>query len=479
MSLCAFSQMSQNSSLQGKKSWYSLIPHPLVLLFGIIVFTAILSHILPAGQFERIEVDGRQRVVPGSYQEIAPTPLSVLDTFRAIPGGFISAISIIFVVLSSGIMFGILDKTGMIENAVGTFVKKLGLESRFLIVVAMTFMFGALGVFVGYENNIAMVPIAAVTSLALGGDLMLAAAIAVGGITVGFGLSPVNPYTVGTGHTIAEMPMFSGWGLRSVLCFSALSLLAWFNVRYFKRILAAPEKSLSLGIDTKGFALSKPIAEYRMTGNNWLVLAVFVGGLVAMLYGVFTYHWYINEISAIFIMISIAAGIVGRMSGRTISEVALKSVSVVAPGAFLVGFATSIKVAMEMGNISDTIAFQLSEALTGLPTYASAVSMSLAQCGINFMIPSGSGQALATLPIMIPLGDLLGLTRQTTILAFQIGDGVTNLFNPTLGGLIAMLAMCRIPFDRWLRFIMPIVVGILLIAWIVLLVSVYINWGPV
>ena len=214
------------------------------MLFGIIILTAILSHILPAGAYERELVDGRLRVIPGSYQVIEPTPLNFLDTFLTIPGGFKSAISIIFVVLASGIMFGILEKSGMIENAVGTFVKRLGHERRMLIVVVMTFLFGFLGVFVGYENNIAMVPIAAVTSLALGGDLMLAAGIAVGGITVGFGLSPpVNPYTVGTGHTIAEMQLFSGWELRSVLCFMALSLYwPFINVRYFKRILKRPEK---------------------------------------------------------------------------------------------------------------------------------------------------------------------------------------------------------------------------------------------
>ena len=448
------------------------------MLFGIIALTAVLSHILPAGSYVRELVDGRQRVVPGSYEEIAQTPLSFLDMFRAIPGGFKSAISIIFVVLSSGIMFGILEKSGMIENAVGTFVKRLGKERRLLIVVVMTFLFGFLGIFVGYENNIALVPIAAVTSLALGGDLMLAAAIAVGGITVGFGLSPVNPYTVGTGHTIAEMQMFSGWELRTVLCASALGILSFFNVRYFKRIINDPSKSLSLGIDTKGFDLSKDLSDYRMSGNNYLILGIFLSGMAIMLYGIFTFHWYIDEISSIFLMISIAAGLAARMSGRAISETALKSVAVVAPGAFMVGFATAIKVAMEMGNISDTIAFQLSEALSELPLYASAVSMSLAQCGINLMIPSGSGQALATLPIMIPLGELLGLTRQTTILAYQIGDGVTNLFNPTLGGLIAMLAMCRIPFDRWLRFIFPLVGVILVLSWVFLLFSVYIDWGP-
>ncbi len=449
------------------------------MLFGIIIFTAILSHLLPAGSYERELVDGRQRVIPGSYHTIEPTPLSFLDMFRSIPGGFQSAISIIFVVLASGIMFGILEKSGMIENAVGTFVKKLGHDRRMLIVVIMTFLFGFLGVFVGYENNIAMVPIAAITSLALGGDLMLAAGIAVGGITVGFGLSPVNPYTVGTGHTIAEMPMFSGWELRTLLCTMGLGVLAFFNVRYFKRILKNPKRSMSLGIETKGFDLSKDLKSYSMSANNYLLLGIFVFGIVAMLYGIFTFDWYIDEISSIFLMISIAAGLAARMGGREIAETALKSVAVVAPGAFMVGFATSIKVAMEMGNISDTIAFELSEVLSTLPTYASAVSMSFAQCGINLMIPSGSGQALATLPIMIPLGEVLGLTRQTTILAFQIGDGVTNLFNPTLGGLIAMLAMCRIPFDRWLRFIFPIIGILLIISWIVLLFSVYIDWGPV
>ena len=461
-----------------KKKWYSSIPHPVVMLFGILVLINLLSHFIPAGAYDRVEVDGRQMVEPGSYHQIDPTPLSFLDMFRAIPGGFSSAILIIFVVLSSGIMFGVLEKTGMIENAVGTFVKKMGFERRMLLVVIMTYLFGALGVFVGYENNIAMIPIAAIASLALGGDLMLAAGIAVGGVTVGFGLSPVNPYTVGTGHTLAEMPMFSGWLLRSVLCFVALSALAYVNVRYFRKILKNPEKSLSIGLETKGFQLSKPLDTYGMTAKDWLMLTIFVGGLVVMLYGVFTYGWYLTEISAMFIIISIVAALAARMSGTEIGETVLSSVAVVAPGAFMVGLATSIKVAMEMGNISDTIAFNLAETLRDLPTYASAVSMSLAQCGINFLIPSGSGQALATLPIMIPLGDVLGLTRQTTILAFQIGDGVTNLFNPTLGGLIAMLAMCRISFDRWLRFIMPIVGVILIVSWLFLLFSVSIDWGP-
>lgn len=462
-----------------KKKWYERIPHPVVMLFAIIVLAAVLSHILPAGAYEREVVDGRERVIPGTYETIESTPVGLIKMFTAMPLGYKTAAEIIFIVLASGVMFGVLEKSGMIENTVGTMVRRLGLKRKYFIVVMMTFIFGMAGVMIGYENNIAIVPIAAVISLALGGDLMLAAGISVGAITVGFGLSPINPYTVGTGHKIAEMPLFSGAVLRGVLCLVGLSILAYYNVRYFKKIIADPSKSMSQGLNTEGFSLSKPLGEYKLSKNNWLILAIFIIGILIMLYGVFVHHWYLNEVSAIFTMIAIVAAIASGMNGTEFSQTAFKSISVVAPGAFMVGYATSIKVVMEMGNISDTIAFSLASALNNLPLYGSAVAMSLSQCVINLFIPSGSGQALATLPIMIPLGELLGLTRQCTILAFQIGDGVTNLFNPTLGGLIAMLSLCRVPFDRWLRFIFPIVGIILLVAWMFLLFSVYIKWGPV
>lgn len=459
--------------------WYEKIPHPVAMLFGIIVFATILSYLLPAGLYERALIDGRQRVIPGTYQLIDSTPIGIMGMFNALTLGFKAASDIIFTVFAGGIMFGMLEKSKMIENTIGTFIKSLGLKRKFLIVVVMTFVFGLLGVFVGFENNIAMVPIAAVLAIALGGDLILAAGIAVGGVTVGFGLSPVNPYTVGMGHQIAEMPLFSGALMRSILCFIGLSILAFYNVRYFKKILNGQDANLAKGLDTSGLGLSKNLQEYFMTKNNWIVLSIFVGGLAFMLYGIFTYHWYLKEISSIFIMIAIVAGIASRMSSREMSETALKSISIVAPGAFMVGYATTIRVLLEMGNVSDTIAYELSSVLTTLPIYGAAFLMSIAQSVMNLFIPSGSGQALATLPIMIPVGDLVGLTRQSTILAFQIGDGVTNLVNPTLGGLIAMLSMCRVPFDRWLRFITPLALLILVIAWGFLIFSVAIKWGPI
>ena len=408
------------------KKWYYNIPHAVTMLFGIIVLVTILTYILPAGTYERVMVDGRSRVVPNSYSQGTSSPISLLGMFRAIPLGFKAASDIIFIVLAGSIMFGIMEKSKAVENAVGTLVRKLGLERKYLIVVILTFIFGMLGVAVGYENNIALVPIAALVSIALGGDLILAAGISVGAMTVGFGLSPINPYTVGTGHKIAELSMFSGWEVRTFLCAAALSMMAYYNVRYFKRITSDYKLGLGHGLDEIGLTLSHPIDSYKMNVNSWLVISIFLIGLGVSLFGVFNHGWYINELSAIFLMIAFACGVGSKMSGDTISASLLDSVSKAAPGAFMVGFATTIKVLMDEGQIGDTISFYLADMLQGLPLYASAISMSLSQCVINLFIPSGSGQALATLPVMIPLGEVLGLTRQSTILAFQIGDGVTN-----------------------------------------------------
>jgi len=452
--------------------WFTRIPHAVSMLFGIIILVAILTYFLPAGSYERILVDGRNIVVPDSYKIIPSTPIGILDMFKAIPLGFKAAAEIIFIVLAGAIMFGFMEKSKAVENSVGALVKKLGLKNKHLIIVIMTFIYGFLGVAVGYENNIAMVPIAAVLSLALGGDLILAAGISVGAMTIGFGLSPINAYTVGTGHKIAELPMFSGALLRSTLCFIALSIMAYYNVKYFKKITKHPKKSLGKGLNENGISLSKPIQDYTITTNNWMVISIFLLGLMVILYGVFNLNWYINELSAVFLMVAILCGIVSKMGATTMSETVLDAVSKAAPGAFMVGYATSIKVLMDMGNIGDTISFNLAQTLKDLPLYASAISMSVSQTVINFFIPSGSGQALATLPVMLPLGESLGLTRQTTILAFQIGDGLSNLVNPTLGGLIAMLSMCRVTLDKWLRFIFPVALMLLGLSFIALIIAV-------
>ena len=445
------------------------------MLALILVATAALSYVLPAGEFERVEVDGRLRVVPGSYHAVGPHPVTLLELLRSLPLGFAAASPVVYVILASGIMFGAMERTGAVEHAVGALVGRVGDRGRTGVIVAVTFLYGALGVVVGYENNIAMVPIAAVLALALGGDLILAAGLSVGAITVGFGVSPFNPYTVGIGHQLAGLPIFSGWVLRALLCTGALAGLAAYNVRYYRR-LRAGRTSLGADLDAEGLRLTLPLADYRLGRRHALVLASFAGGIAVMLWGVFTQSWFLNEISAVFIATTIVIGVAGGLSADGLAANALRSVAVVAPGAFLVGLANAVRVVMETGLIGDTITHALAGALEGLPPAAAAVGMVGAQSVINFLIPSGSGQALATLPVMVPVGDLLGLTRQVTVLAFQLGDGITNLVNPTLGGLVAMLAMCRVPFDRWLRFAVPYVAGLAAVALLVLVAAVLFGY---
>lgn len=448
------------------------------MLFGIIVVVTIMTYLLPAGAYERIEVDGRLRVVPGSFATSADQhSVGLLQMFRAFPEGYKIASPVIFICLASALMFVLLERTKTIENVVGTLLKRLGDQGAETIIVILTLFYGLLGVLVGYENNMATVPIAAVIILALGGDLVLAAGVSVGGMTVAFGLSPVNPYTVGVGHNIAELTLFSGWELRSVLCAGALLLTAFYNVRYYRSSKADASKMIGKDLDTSGMALSKPLAEYQVSGRNWLLLIIFLLGLVWVLYGVFTYSWFINDISAVFLVVTVVLAVCSGMRSKEIARAGMQSIAQMAPATFIIGMAATVKVIMEQGMIQDTICHGMASALDGLPTLASAIGMSLGQSGLNLLIPSGSGQALATLPVMIPLGEILGLTRQTSILAFQIGDGVTNLFNPSLGGLVAMLGLCRVPFDKWLRFILPLTGLILVWAWIGLVAAVLIGWS--
>ncbi len=448
----------------------------MLMLFGIVVLVTALTYFLPAGAYERLVLDGRTQVVPGTYSRLAAQPVGWLQMFRAFPEGYKIASPIIFICLASALMFVLLEKTQTIENAVGVLLRRLGQGGAERILVLLTLVYGLLGILVGYENNIATIPIAAVVVLALGGDLLLAAGVSVGGMTVAFGLSPINPYTVGVGHNIAEMQLFSGWELRSLLCLGALLLTAAYNVRYYRRLKALPAEAREADLNTEGLALRQPIEAYRLTTRNYWLLGIFVGGLLWVLYGVFAYSWFINDLSAVFLSVTFLLALASGLSGRLIATAGMEAVAQMAPATFIIGMAATVKVVMEQGLIQDTICYGFASALSGLPTTFSAIGMVLGQSVLNMLIPSGSGQALATLPIMLPLGDLLGLSKQTTILAFQIGDGVTNLFNPSLGGLIAMLSLCRVPFDRWLRFILPLT-G-LLFAWALvgLVVAVWIGW---
>ena len=454
------------------------VPHALVIMFLIAVLVSIMSYFIPAGSFERVvsPINGRLIVVPGTFEFIKSSPIGFVDFITAFPRGFKAAAEIIFVVISGGVMFGLMEKTNALENGVGAFVRKLGMQRKNLIIISLTLVYGFLGVAVGYENNIALVPIAAMVSLAIGGDLLLAAGISVGAMTVGFGLSPINPYTVGLGQKLAEIPLFSGSLLRTLLCAIALIVMCYYNLRYFKR-LQQKGGPRDRSEDTEGLGLTRDLDSYALSTQHWLIIITFFVGLSVAIYGIFKLNWFFLELSGMFLFIGLTCGVIGRLNSDNISQAVLDGVKLTAGGAFMVGVAASIKVLLQDASLIDTLCFYSSNLLSGLPKTISVVLMMVTQSFTNFLIPSGSGQAMATLPLMLPLGELIGINAQVTILAFQIGDGLTNLINPTMGGLIAMLSLCRVSFDKWLKFIFPLAMILIAVAIVFLILSTMFNYS--
>ncbi|HET8790222.1 MAG TPA: TIGR00366 family protein [Modicisalibacter sp.] len=468
----------QDNATPDKPSWYERIPDPMVLIFLILIFVMVLSWIIPSGTFEREEVNGRQAVVPGTFHTVEAEPLTPLDLFFAIPEGLVAAGSIIFITFIAGGLFRVLSATGALENMVGALVRRLGSRRQNLLIWVMTYVFGLLGAAVGFENNIALVPIAVLVGLAIGGDLLVGVSLAIGGIGIGFATSPINPYTVGVSQSIAGLPLFSGALLRTALCVCTLAVVAHHTARYLKRIQANPKRSMAKGLSTEGMALAKPVSDYHLNAQDYRVLGTFVVGLAIMLFGVFGYGWYIKEIAGIFLAIAIVAGLLAGMKADAMVEHLVKGAAAVTGGALLIGVARAIQVLLEQGQIGDTIISSLAEPMAAFPVMLSSILMTLVHGVINVFIPSGSGQAMATMPIMIPLSDLIGMARQTAILAFQVGDGFTNLISPTSGGTLAMLALAGVPYERWVRYVIPLIAKCFLVSWVFLAIAVMIGWGP-
>ncbi|MDA9558153.1 YfcC family protein [Vibrio sp.] len=447
-----------------KKPWYKSMPDPMVLIFLILVAAYLLTFIVPAGEFERAVIDGRTTVVPGSFHLLDnPPSVHFFDIFVAIPQGLINAAPYLFIVFIAGGLFHMLQKTGALENAIGVAVHKAGVKNRNVIITVGTFIYGFFGVAVGFENNIALIPVAILISSAVGYSSLVGTTMAVGGIGLGFALSPINPYTVGVAQTLAELPLFSGAWLRTIMTIVSLAALSWYICARVSKMDYVEQEGAE--------GLSKDLSEYAMDSKSKLTLLAFVGGLGIMLYGVFAHNWYINEIAAIFLMVAIAVGIINGLGANGIVKEMIEGASGVTGGALVIGMAASIQVILKDAMIIDTIVASMSEGIQTMPVAIAAVVASVVQGIINLFIPGGSGQALATMPIMIPVADLAGMSRQLMISAFQVGDGLTNLIVPTSGGTLAMLALGRVSYEQWLKAILPFMVIAYLIAWAGLVVG--------
>lgn len=467
------------SDIRNRK-WYEKIPNTYVILFGLILFASILTWIIPAGEFERVETAGRMIIKPGTYHTIERNPTTPFEMFTAIAKGLQASSNIIFMILLSSGAFKLIHSTGALENSIGVMLKKVNNSkiSSSMMIILITFLFSCMGLVVGPEIQIPFTVIGVSIALGLGYDLIVGLGMIVIGGGIGFATGPICASTVGTADAICGLPLFSGLELRTINWFFCTLVGSFILVSYASKVKKNPLKSYVAGISTEGLGFSKNFDDYNITKQDKRVLCVLLGLFICLIIGPTLLGWYLDEMMSVFVIAAIITAVIARYSVKDAINIFCKGAGDMFGAAMMVGMGRAIQIIMENGHIMDTVVNALSAPLVNFSPYLAAIFMTLVHGIINFVIPSGSGQAAATMPLMFPIGQMIGLTDQTSILAFQVGDGITNLIFPTLGSLMAMCGLARVPFGQWLKFAIKVVLGVYVVCWCFLLFAVKINWGP-
>lgn len=453
----------------------------LVLIFSFIVLAQLLSYAIPHGSFERVPAPddpSRSVVVAGTYTPLAGDDSAVLPPWHflmAITEGLESAQGIIFLIFLVGGVIGVLRHTGAIDAALHGAVDKLGKTPWLLIGgCLLLFSIGSFTIGMG-EEYVPLVPIIVTMSLAMRMDAIVAMGMVWIPYGIGWGCAGINPFGVLIAQNIANVPLTSGWGFRLAIMFVFLAVAFHHIYRYAMRVQKDPSSSLVAHVDySVGFETPADIA---MSGRRIAVLAVFVLGIAGFVYGVSEFHWYIAELNGIFLGIGIIAAIIARIPAAETSRIFIEGAAAMTPAALLVGFARTIEVVLTDGQIIDTIVYSIAGVLEGFPAEASAIGMLIVQAICNFFIPSGSGQAFVTMPIMSPLATLTDVPQQTAVLAYQFGDGFTNMIVPTSALVMGALALGKVPYGAWFKFVTPLLLKIFALCAVFLVVSMHIGEG--
>ena len=450
------------------------VPHTLVLLFGMIIAAVVLTYLLPAGRYQRVEHDGHAQVVPGTYAptpEVAPPgPLAV---FTAVPRGMEAAAEIIFFVFIIGGAFAVLRATGAIDALLGAALRRFS-HRPFLLVLGgmLVFMAGASTIGMS-EEYLPFVPVLVTLALALGYDAVVGVGIITIGYSIGYGIAAINPFTVLIAQDLAGLAPASGLGFRLLLMLVFVPIGVHHLWSYARRIKADPSRSLVADIEPP--PLDRPHEAAPMTPTHKVVLGTVMLALAGLVWGLAREGWYLVEMSAMFLALTVVLAAIARIDVNRTARLFGEGAAELTMTALLIGFARAIQVVLESGGVIDTIVHGASVPLASLGPSVAAAGMFFVQSLINLFIPSGSGQAYVVMPIMAPLADVVGVSRQVAVLAYQFGDGFTNIIIPTSPVTIAILAIAGIPYERWFRFILPFMLKIWLVGSLVLMAAVWLG----
>jgi uncharacterized ion transporter superfamily protein YfcC len=457
------------------------IPHTYILISCLILLAAIGTYCVPAGEFNRMkdEKTGRTLVVPGTFHRVEQKPVSAFHVFMSLPKGLSEANEIIFFVLLVGAVFQIINSTGTINRSINRSVEKLKGREHLLIPATMLVIATGGATFGMAEESLVFIPLAVAMAKGVGYDAVVGVAMVYLGAYVGYTAGPLNPFNTGIAQGIAELPLFSGMGFRFG-CMAVFYVLVWWWItRYAKMVKQDPSKSVVYGLNAVSSSDRAVFdSDSKLSGRDMAILAVIVLGFAFLAWGVIKKGYYLQEIITIFIIMGICCGIIGRLKADEIAENFVLGAKDMVFAAICIGLARAIVVILNEGDIMDSVINALAAAVSWFPSSASAIGMLLVQTALNFVFASGSGQAATTMPILAPLGDILGVTRQVSVLAFQFGDGITNAISPIQPVLMAAIGLAGVPYERWAKFVWPLMVMWTLLAAAILIFAAVVKLGP-
>lgn len=434
-------------------------PDTFVIIFSLMVLLTLLTYIIPAGQYDTVvnPATGKSVVDPESFHFIERTPVSLVGFLEAIYQGCKNASGIIFMIFLLGAYSSIINNTGAISRGISLIVRKYDRKALYaipIIMVALSLL-GASAVIV--DASIAFIPVGMIIAKKLRLDPVAGAAVIYLGCYAGWNSSFMAATSVQTAQSIAGLPLLSGTGFRFVvyMIFTAITII--YVMRYCIKVREDRNYSVldpeSLDQFDKEVVI---IDEGKFGVKDTLVITIFFGGILLYIIGSIQWSWGLEKMVAIVMGIALISGVVGGMSPNQMSKSFVAGIKDVSFGAILVGISSSLAVIMNSGNIIHTIIYGASQIMTLFPGAIAAVVMFYINLAFNFFVPSGPAQAAIVMPIMAPLADIIGITRQVAVLTYQYGDGLSNCIIPTSGVLMGVLGMAKIPYSNWMKFMLKL-----------------------
>ncbi|HJQ37370.1 MAG TPA: hypothetical protein VKB93_09545 [Thermoanaerobaculia bacterium] len=458
------------------------MPHTLVIVGTLVVLVLALSWVVPSGSYQRVEKDGRQITMPGTYQQIAKIRLGPQWLMIAPIKGFADGAMIISFLFLIGGAFNVIQETGIIHFAIRRLTAALRsrpwLEKLLIPVMMIVFSLGG-SIFGMGEETIPFILIFVPLALSLGYDSIVGTAIPFLGAAAGFAAAFFNPFTVGIAQGLAGLPLYSGFGYRvATWCIGTAVMIAWVMV-YAARVKKNPQSSIVYELDrSRDLSAWQGESEVESwTVRRTAVLLLFLASMGILIWGILEKQWFIEEIGALFLGMGLLMGVVAGLRGDDVAKHFVTGAKDMVSVALIIACGRALLIIARESAVLDTMLYYSASVVAPLPPVIAAQVMFAVQAVINFFLHSGTAQAALTMPIMTPLADLAGVTRQTTVYAFQLCEFVNPIL-PTSAVTMGVLGMARIPWEKWARWFLPLMIVLIVLSLLLLIPPVLMHWGP-